>query len=68
MGETRRLRCKVDSRVSPEKWEASLLNHLNVSRVSDYFSEMGKHYLVVDYVRGRTQKGITDLSGWQTWR
>jgi hypothetical protein len=41
--------------------EASMLaslNHSNVPRVSDHFSEMGKHYLVMDYVDGETLEDI----------
>jgi serine/threonine-protein kinase len=41
--------------------EASMLaslNHLNVPRVSDHFSEGGKHYLVMDYVDGETLEAV----------
>ncbi len=41
--------------------EASMLaslNHPNVPRVSDHFTEMGKHYLVMDYVDGQTLEDI----------
>ena len=30
------------------------LDHPNVPRVSDHFTEGGKHYLVMDYVDGET--------------
>jgi len=43
--------------------EASMLaslDHLNLPRVSDYFSEMGKHYLVMDYVDGETLEDIAN--------
>ena len=43
------------------QWEASMLaslNHPNVPRVSDHFTEGGKHYLVMDYVDGETLEDI----------
>jgi len=41
--------------------EASMLaslDHPNLPRVSDYFTERGKHYLVMDYVDGETLEDI----------
>ena len=43
------------------QWEASTLaslDHTNLPRVSDYFTEGGKHYLVMDYVDGETLEDI----------
>jgi serine/threonine-protein kinase len=39
------------------KLEATLLaslNHANLAKVSDYFEQAGKHYLVMDYITGET--------------
>lgn len=41
--------------------EASILaslDHRNLPRVSDYFTEAGKHYLVMDYIDGETLEEI----------
>ena len=43
--------------------EASMLaslDHPNLPRVSDYFTQGGKHYLVMDYVDGQTLEDITN--------
>ncbi len=43
------------------QWEASTLaslDHPNLPRVSDHFTEGGKHYLVMDYVDGETLEDI----------
>ena len=43
------------------QWEASTLaslNHPNLPRVSDNFTQGGKHYLVMDYVDGETLEAV----------
>ena len=45
------------------QWEASMLaslDHPNLPRVSDYFTQGGKHYLVMDYIEGETLEEITN--------
>jgi len=39
------------------------LNHPNLPKVYDFFEQDGKHYLVMDFVRGRTLKDIVLESG-----
>ncbi len=37
-----------------------MLTHPNLPRVSDYFSERGAHYIVMEYIRGRTLEKILE--------
>jgi hypothetical protein len=39
------------------------LNHPNLPKVYDFFEEGGRHYLVMDFVQGRTLKDIVLQSG-----
>jgi serine/threonine protein kinase len=46
--------------------EATLLldlNHPCIPRVRDFFSEMGRHYLVMDFIEGRTLAEVIDREG-----
>jgi serine/threonine protein kinase len=38
----------------------SSLNHPNIPRVTDYFSESGKQFLVMDYVEGKTLEELLE--------
>ncbi len=38
------------------------LDHRNLASVSDYFEERGNHYLVMDYVEGRTLQEVVALA------
>ena len=37
------------------------LDHGNLPKVSDYSTEGGKHYLVMDFAQGRTLESVTNL-------
>ncbi|MCB0204712.1 MAG: PD40 domain-containing protein [Anaerolineae bacterium] len=39
------------------------LNHTNLPRVSDYFTENGKHYIVMEYVEGETMEDYLNRCG-----
>ncbi len=39
------------------------LNHVNLPRVTDHFSENGKQYLVMDFVKGQTLQDILERAG-----
>jgi serine/threonine-protein kinase len=42
----------------------STLDHGNLPKVSDYFTEGGKHYLVMDFIQGRTlEEALHSISG-----
>ena len=46
--------------------EATLLldlNHPCIPRVRDFFAEVGKHYLVMDFIDGRTLSDVMDKEG-----
>jgi serine/threonine protein kinase len=38
------------------------LDHRNLASVSDYFEERGRHYLVMEYVEGRTLQQVVSLA------
>lgn len=38
------------------------LDHQNLASVSDYFEERGKHYLVMEYIKGRTLHEVVKLA------
>lgn len=38
------------------------LDHRNLASVSDYFEERGRHYLVMEYVEGRTLQEVVGLA------
>lgn len=41
----------------------ALLNHPNLPQVTDYFTERGKHYIVMEFVEGETLEDYLDRRG-----
>ena len=41
----------------------AMLNHLNLPKVTDFFSENGKHYIVMEFVEGQTLENYLSRRG-----